>query len=165
MNRSDVNRCRVWYTGKAIRRNSTEVFAVNTMGFYALNGESVHSFPEKGTAETFTGFLEDVRKANGDKPVLMILDNCRIHKTEEVLSLARKRDIFLCFLPPYSPQLNPIEIMWKTIKRRMSRVNPTARHQIESVISETFEIETSKLSYATKWIEKFMPKLSNSLGQ
>ncbi len=36
MSRSDVNRCRVWYSGrKPIRRNSTETYSVNTMGFYS----------------------------------------------------------------------------------------------------------------------------------
>ncbi|MCW7076570.1 MAG: transposase, partial [Candidatus Syntrophoarchaeum sp.] len=46
--------------------------------------------------------------------------------------------IYLVYLPPYSPDLNPIEFVWKSIKRRFSRL-------VES------------LSFAESWIEKFIP--------
>lgn len=166
MSRSDVNRCRVWYLGrKPIRRNSTETYSVNTMGFYSLDGGSVCSLPMKGNSESFCRFLGEVREVNGNKAVLMILDNCRIHKTPEVLQTAETIDIHLCFLPPYSPQLNPIEIIWKTMKRVLSRFNPTSRGQVESVVVDTFSKESAKLSYALGWMKKFMPNLSKKLCQ
>lgn len=93
---------------------STETYSVNTMGFYSLDGGSVCSLPMKGNSESFCRFLGEVREVNGNKAVLMILDNCRIHKTPEVLQTAETMDIHLCFLPPYSPQLNPIEITFIT---------------------------------------------------
>ena len=166
MSRSDVNRCRVWYSGrKPIRRNSTETYSVNTMGFYSLDGGSVCSLPMKGNSESFCRFLGEVREVNGNKAVLMILDNCRIHKTPEVLQTAETMDIHLCFLPPYSPQLNPIEIIWKTMKRVLSRFNPTSRGQVESVVVDTFSKESAKLSYSLGWMKKFMPNLSKKLCQ
>jgi transposase len=39
------------------------------------------------------------------------------HRTENVAITSEILDIELIFLPPYSPQLNPIELIWKSIKR------------------------------------------------
>ena len=83
--RTDLNRCRIWGENKkVVKTNSTEVISVNTMGFYPLNGEPVVFMPEKGNSESFCIFLQKVREANGDKRIVMITDNCRIHKTKEV---------------------------------------------------------------------------------
>ena len=58
-------------------------------------------------------------------------------------------DIHLCFLPPYSPQLNPIEIIWKTMKRVLSRFNPTSRGQVESVVVDTFSNKLGDMRVGT----------------
>jgi len=46
----------------------------------------------------------------------MILDNFRSHGANATMEFAKENDIELVFLPPYSPHLNPIEYIWKSIK-------------------------------------------------
>lgn len=46
----------------------------------------------------------------------VIIDNASIHKNEEVQKLIEKKGANLIFLPPYHPELNPIELAWNKIK-------------------------------------------------
>jgi len=89
-------------------------------GFYAINGISVSFFPERSRKEDMCRFLDRVRKANGEKRIVMILDNCPVHRSAVVTEHTAVLDIILLFLPPYSPQLNLIELIWKTVKRAIS---------------------------------------------
>ncbi len=45
------------------------------------------------------------------------MDNARYQKCRIVMDLAEKLDIELLFLPPYSPNLNLIERLWKFVKK------------------------------------------------
>lgn len=44
------------------------------------------------------------------------MDNARWHKTKIILSYCKQNKIKIEFLPPYSPQLSPIEQWWKKLK-------------------------------------------------
>ena len=97
-------------------------------------------------------FLEDVRRECGsDLPILMILDNCQFHHAKAVAEQAAALDIHLVFLPPYSPQFNPIEYIWKTLKRTVSTTLFQNLDHMISVLTEKFGIEASKLSYSKNW--------------
>ena len=53
-------------------------------------------------------------------PIIMVLDNCRIHSSNITLEVSKSLNIDLRFLPKYSPQYNPIEQVWRSIKREIS---------------------------------------------
>ena len=53
------------------------------------------------------------------KPVHIILDNARYQKCEVVTKLAQELGIVLHYIPPYSPNLNLIERLWKHVKGRL----------------------------------------------
>lgn len=56
---------------------------------------------------------------NIEKKTVIVLDNASIHKARKVINLLscwQKRGLFIFFLPPYSPQLNIAERLWKEIK-------------------------------------------------
>lgn len=162
--KSDINRCRIWgEKGNIIKTHATDAMTVNTMGFYPLNGNPVCAFPDRGNAESFGAFLEKVREANGDRTIVMVLDNCRIHKTQEVRDAAARLDIRLCYLPPYFPQYNPIELIWKTMKFELSKHGILDRCQVESVVQESFMNAAVSLSYAKYWVDIFMELLPKKL--
>lgn len=52
------------------------------------------------------------------KPVTLVLDNASYHRAYLVRDLAASLNIELLFLPPYSPNLNLIERVWKLVKKR-----------------------------------------------
>ena len=55
------------------------------------------------------------------KSSIVIMDNCSIHRTPEVIQHFREAGIVVIFLPPYSPDLNPIEELFSCIKYYLKR--------------------------------------------
>ena len=54
---------------------------------------------------------------NTTLPITIVLDNARYQRCRLVMELAQKLGIELLFLPPYSPNLNLIERLWKLTKK------------------------------------------------
>lgn len=61
--------------------------------------------------------LRRVAQAGLPGPITLVLDNARYQRCELVQALARQLRIELLFLPPYSPNLNLIERVWKFVKK------------------------------------------------
>jgi transposase len=84
------------------------------------NGQLVQMGACIFNADSFRKFIEKMlRNAKTNKKILMVLDNARFHHARinrEFLKSVRDR-IELLFLPPYSPDLNPIESLWKKTRR------------------------------------------------
>lgn len=69
--------------------------------------------------ESICELLKAVRKKNvGGGRVYMVLDNAPFNRSKKVRNLAKKLKIKLIYLPPYSPNLNPIERLWKFFKKK-----------------------------------------------
>ncbi|MFT9846953.1 IS630 family transposase [Aneurinibacillus sp. REN35] len=66
-------------------------------------------------AASFLEFLKQVRTKYADKKIIMIIDNARIHRAKLLRPFLKenKQKLYLLFLPPYSPNLNPIEKRWR----------------------------------------------------
>ena len=68
----------------------------------------------------FLEFLKQLRaKVEGD--CYLILDNATIQQTKYIRQYAGAEGLILCFLPPYQPQFQPIELAWSLIKRDYKR--------------------------------------------
>jgi transposase len=71
---------------------------------------------------TATEVCEMLRKLAAEykgKAIHIILDNARYQKCLIVMELAKELHITLHFMPPYSPNLNLIERLWKHVKSRL----------------------------------------------
>lgn len=62
--------------------------------------------------------LEKLRERHPVRPIRVVLDNARYQRCRLVIETAQELDIVLVFLPPYSPNLNLIERMWKFTKKK-----------------------------------------------
>ena len=83
-------------------------------------GKFVRSMCEKFDARTFETFLKKLlRHRSRGKRMVIVLDNARYHHAILLAPLLRKycKVLTLLFLPPYSPQLAPIERVWKLARR------------------------------------------------
>ena len=49
------------------------------------------------------------------------MDNASIHKSDETIKLIEQANCKILFLPPYSPDLNPIEKVWARIKAKIRK--------------------------------------------
>jgi len=97
-----------------------------------------------------------IREANPQaQTIILIWDNHSAHLTALVEQTARDLQIVLVNLPPYSPNLNPIERIWKQIKKTISEADIIEDlNQLEGLIQTAFKACSQKLSFAKSWIEK-----------
>lgn len=150
------NTQRLWsFTKPIIYKNTTRLRA-NSFGFYALNGISVIDFKDDSKKESVCEFLNEIRSKNPTKTIVIILDNFRSHRANITVEFAKNNGIELVYLPPYSPELNPIEFIWKSIKRVVSREFIVDLDHMRNIIRDEFQKCAAHLSFAKRWIEKFL---------
>lgn len=70
-------------------------------------------------AEVFTAFVEQVLCPTLGQGDIVVMDNLSSHKSAEVRRLIESRGAELLYLPPYSPDLSPIEPAFSKIKQRL----------------------------------------------
>ena len=75
------------------------------------------------TADTVVQLLERIAVQYASKPIHIILDNARYQHCQLVKDAAQRLNITLVFLPPYSPNLNLIERLWKFVKAEVCAAN------------------------------------------
>lgn len=78
---------------------------------------------EKMTADKVLSFLDEF-SFNLEMDTFVLLDNASVHrnkKIKELRPLWEQRGLFLFFLPPYSPQLNIAETLWRILKGKWIR--------------------------------------------
>ena len=89
------------------------------------SGKFVRAMCENFDALTFQAFLKKLlRHRSRGKRMVVVLDNAKYHHAVLLTPLLKKyrKVLTLLFLPPYSPQLAPIERVWK-LARRMATHN------------------------------------------
>jgi DDE superfamily endonuclease len=111
-------------------KSPTDRFKMSVFGALGVNGQLILDQSEIFNAVTFQNFLEkivieatvgvtdDCRK----KKILVVLDNARYHHAKIIQPwLEEMKDVIeLFFLPPYSPDLNAIEMLWKKTRRAVT---------------------------------------------
>lgn len=158
---SCANTVRVWSFGKPKAVKDTSKYRANTLGFYAPFGKSIVGFRDDSKKESVCSFLQEVKANNPDDKILLILDNFPSHKAAATKAKALELSIDLIFLPPYSPDLNPIEQIWRGVKRGVSAAFIRSKNDFTTVIQNTYNQLSTQLSFAKGWLTKFMPQQSN----
>jgi transposase len=70
-------------------------------------------------AHSVCHLLVKLRLLFPDDPISLVLDNARYQRCALVMAVAEILEIELLFLPPYSPNLNLIERLWKFVKKEV----------------------------------------------
>ncbi len=62
----------------------------------------------------------DMKRTLGGKKLILIIDNLRVHKAKLVSKYlaTQKRWLTVEYLPPYAPELNPVEYVWSSRKHK-----------------------------------------------
>lgn len=78
----------------------------------------------KGTCDTdlFNAWVEQILVPELRPGQFVILDNATFHKSSKTKELINSAGCSLVFLPPYSPDLNPIEKFWANFKRHVRTI-------------------------------------------
>lgn len=89
----------------------------------------------------------------------LIMDNCAIHDREQTNKLAEECNMNVLYLPPYSPQLNPIEMWFSEIKSRVRKTNYSGEKQLLEIMQRILkEYESYDFSNYFSTIQKHVNK-------
>ena len=93
---------------------------------------------------------------NNELPIALIADNAKIHSATDVGVAAEILNIEFVFLPAYSPDLNPIEDLWKIIKSKVYLSNYNTLDELIDIVTDEFYKNVTSESLYTEWIEEFI---------
>jgi len=125
-----------------------------------LNGETCPIIFD-GTLDQhlFAWYVENELKPTLSEDDLLILDGSSVHKSKLVLEAFEKSGINAVFLPPYSPDLNPIELFWAKMKTFLKKAKARTRDTLEQAIKSAFDwISGSEISGWFKHCGYFLQK-------
>ena len=95
-------------------------------------------------AEVFRAYVQCVLCPTLRAGDVVIMDNLAPHKSEPTLSLIADAGAEVLFLPPYSPDLNPIEKMWSKVKEQLRSVEARTEASLIAAIGSALEKVTTK---------------------
>lgn len=145
---------RVW-----LPKGQTEVLKVNTslerqnyFGAWNIDSKQEHLIPLTWqNTETIIYALEELTKLYKNKKLMIIWDNASWHKSKELKSHLGTDNKFehikLVNMPPYAPDHNPQEHIWKVAKKATQNESPNTFKQLKSIFSEAIQSKTFDYEY------------------
>jgi len=117
---------------------------LNILGFWRSDNR-LFRFAIKGRlkAENFIQSVEELLPTLR-RPTVIVLDNASVHRAKAVQAKReewKKKGLRLLFLPPYSPHLNRIEVLWRQVKYHWLEPTaytdfPTLCHSVNTVLDQ-----------------------------
>ena len=104
---------------------------------YTLLDKSVNS-------NAFLAYLEYVLVPTLKPGQLVLMDNYSIHKNKQVRQLIERAGCYLVYLPVYSPDFNPIEMIFSKIKAFIKKLKPDSILQLKQAFATAIEAVTKQ---------------------
>ncbi len=86
--------------------------------------------------EVFEGYLEHFLGPTLKEGQVVVMDNLQAHKGQEVRRLIESRGAKILFLPPYSPDFNPIEAAFSKIRNYVRKAKARSKEALFGAIAE-----------------------------
>lgn len=102
------------------------------------------------TKARFLVFVTDVLCPALRRGQVVVMDNLWAHKTPEVRAAIEAAGCSVLFVPPYSPEFNPIEKLWSKLKAVLRRIGARTQEALDAAITEAAETITA--TDAANWI-------------
>jgi len=97
----------------------TRLNMVGAINLDKLETQLINRFDCNIDSDVICAFLPQIRRQYSDKGTIhLIMDQAGYHKANSVQEMAKALNIKIHFLPPHSPNLNPIERFWKLMNQR-----------------------------------------------
>ncbi|MEC2342287.1 MAG: IS630 family transposase [Heyndrickxia faecalis] len=117
--------------------------------FAAINyetGEITHYEEEKSNSLAFRRFVELILSKYPQGKIVMVLDNSKVHQSQFIKDFLKENPrMEFVFLPKYSPELNPVEGLWKWLKQDVvNNVFFSKFYQIRSHVAEFMKQASQK---------------------
>lgn len=93
--------------------------------------------------DIFEVYLNKILIPNLKKGDILIMDNASFHKGGNIEQMLNEIGVTLLYLPPYSPDLNPIENSWFSIKHKIKKFIEFYKRDLYLAAQEAFRIATT----------------------
>lgn len=87
------------------------------------------------TGKTFEEFLKEELVPNLWEGAVLVMDNLRVHKVKTIAPLIEKAGASILYLPPYSPDFNPIEHWWWELKAFVRSYHPKNIEAVKGLLT------------------------------
>ena len=102
-----------------------------------LNGQITYTMYPGGTSgERFLDYLKNVLIPTLHKGDIVVMDNMRSHHVKGVEEVLRAAGMIPLYLPPYSPDLNPIEMLWSKMKAILRKLGCNIAALLPQMVAE-----------------------------
>lgn len=101
--------------------------------------------PMDGAA--FEAYLEQVLIPALPQGCIVVMDNLSVHKSPSVPRRVHAAGAELWYLPPYSPDFNPIELMWSKVKAALRGAQPRSQEALIDAIANALQDVTPEQSH------------------
>lgn len=89
--------------------------------------------------EAFCVYIESVLVPTLHGGEIVVMDNLSCHKSPRVQELIHAAGAQVWYLPPYSPDLNPIEMMWSKVKSILRKAEARTKDELCNAIGKALE--------------------------
>lgn len=118
--------------------NLTLLGAIGLQGVQAVM--TVNGATDAEVCRTYVKQVLGPTLAPGD---MVVLDNLSAHKAVGVQQALARRQVRWLFLPPYSPDLSPMELCWSKLKTALRAAKARTREALETAIRKAMETVTA----------------------
>ena len=93
----------------------------------------------EGSVDTvvFNEYCEQVLRPTLKVGEVIVLDNLGAHRASRIEEIAAQCGARVLWLPPYSPDFSPIELMWSKVKAYLKKVKARTQTELEKAIAAT----------------------------
>ncbi len=92
--------------------------------------------------DVFTTYVQQVLSPKLQPGDVVVLDNLSAHKITGIRALIEARGAQLLYLPPYSPDLNPIELAWSKFKQYLRTAKSRTADALDQAVTEALQTIT-----------------------
>ena len=131
---------RAWKNRRAVDKTPLNTPCNTTvLSSIRLNGDCAYTvYPGGTTVERFAEYLKTKLLPTLSEADIIVMDNMRSHHAKAVKQLLDSSKVTYLYLPPYSPDLNPIEKMWSKLKAFLRKEKIRIASELPSAISKGF---------------------------
>jgi len=152
----------LWCFERLYLKSSSGRKRYNVLGAYSVQGTELITLSNEAyiNSDTLVELLTTIHGLYPDTAITLVMDNARYQRCAKVMDKAQELGLDLLFLPPYSPNLNLIERLWKFTKKQslynryyesfgqlkaaindcLDQVNSTFSEQIKMLLNPKFQL-------------------------
>jgi transposase len=122
---------------------------ISLIGALSLDGLiATMSIPGSVNTDVFITYIQEILAPQLWKGAVVVMDNLSVHQAQAIRDVIEAVGARVVFLPPYSPDLSPIELCWSKLKQCLRAAKARTYESLNQVLTQ---ILTEQISSDDAW--------------